>query len=96
MKYEDKERIVAESWFVIMANKEWKEVQKFGDLGFPLAYGAQNGLCVVEEGRGQEYVEEVYAVLLTSLGIPDGEYESWSEMCTLAFEMRDAENPNKG
>ena len=94
MKYKDKERIVGESWFAIMANKSWKEVQKFGDLGFPLAYGATNGLCVVEEGQGQEYVVEVYDVLLKSLGIPEGEYESWSEMCALAFEVQGLDNPN--
>ena len=95
MEYKDKERIVGQSWFAIMANEEWSEVQKFGDLGFPLAYGAQNDLCVVEEGQGQEYVVEVYEVLLTSLGIPDGEYESWSEMARLAYEVQGLEIPNE-
>ena len=95
MKYKDKERIVSQSWFAIMANKSWSEVQKFGDLGFPLAYGGQNDLCLVGS-QGQEYVEEVYDVLLTSLGIPDGEYESWSEMCTVSYEVQGLEIPSKG
>ena len=95
MEYKDKERIVGQSWFPIMANESWSEVQKFGDIGFPLAYGGQHDLCVVDEGQGQEYVVEVYEVLLTSLGIPDGEYESWSEMCTLAYEVQGIEIPNE-
>lgn len=90
MKYKDKERIVAQAWFVIMANEEWKDVAKFGDIGFPIAYCAQQGI-VETKPEAEAFVKEVYGILLQSFDIPDEDYESFSEMNEKAIEVRENE-----
>jgi hypothetical protein len=86
MEYKRKEKIVAEAWIPLLANKEWAKVIKFGDIGFALGYSGATELCEVSEGEGREYVVEVYDVLLQSLGLEDGDFKSWHEMVTLAIE----------
>ena len=87
MNYQEKERVVAQAWFVIMANEDWADVKKYGDIGFPLAYAAQNGFATLNKG-GKEFVEEVYQILLQALDIPDVDYESFSQMNETAIEDR--------
>lgn len=90
MNYKDKERIVSQAWFVIMANDEWKDVAKFGDIGFPLAYAAQQGIVTMKPDA-KVFVEEVYGILLQSFDIPDEDYESFSQMNEKAIEVRENE-----
>ena len=86
MKYQDKERIVSEAWFPIMAHEAWSDVLKYGDLGFPLAYASQRGIATLTK-EAQKFVEEVYAVLIQSLDIPDAEYTDFAEMNEKAKEL---------
>lgn len=86
MKYEDKERIVSEAWFAIMAHEAWADVLKYGDLGFPLAYASQRGLATLTDGA-RAFVVEVYQVLIESLDIPDVEYPDFAEMNETAKEL---------
>lgn len=88
MKYKDKEKVVSEAWFAVMANEAWGDILKYGDLGFPLAYAAQNDLVEVNK-TGQDYITEVYGVLLQSLGLPDVEYGSFTEMNEAAIQLQE-------
>jgi len=91
MKYEDKELIVSDAWLDIERAETWGPVVRYCDVGLPLAYSAVNGFCVVKE-EGKAFIEETYNVLRSALKIPDREYKSWSEMCSLSNELREDTN----
>lgn len=79
MDFDTKAEIVAECWMIVRDQEAWQELLKYGDLGFPLAYSHVNKIATLEE-KGTGFVEDVYTVMVATLGIPDEEYADFEAM----------------
>jgi hypothetical protein len=61
---------------------------EFNDLGFPLAYLASEGLCMLSE-EGQECVNQTWDLLLEALNIGEQKFEDIDELINLAMYEHD-------
>ena len=86
--YRKKQGVVAACWISVKEYEEWAELVKYGDLGFPLAYAAETDLVELSEA-GQEFVVELYNMILQTLELPDKDYESWAEINEAALELQE-------
>ena len=72
--FEARVAIVAEAWMTLRKVDKWSDVIAYGDVGFPLAYAAANDyISLTEEDEGSRLVNEVYFILLDTLGIEDSD-----------------------
>lgn len=96
MDFDTKADIVAECWMIARDEEAWKPLFKYGDLGFPLAY-AHNHKFVELQEKGTAFVEEVYAVMIDTLGVPDEEYEDFEAVLDKHIELyqNDEEDSDK-
>ena len=67
-EYTDKVSILAELFTDYKEDKFFKELIEFNDLGFPLAYLEDEGLCTSTKD-GQRFIEETFEILLNQLGV---------------------------
>jgi hypothetical protein len=79
MEFDKKAAVVAECWMIVREQEVWKDLLKYGDLGYPLAYAYDNGMIELKD-KARNFVEEVYDVMLASLGIPDEDYENFEAL----------------
>lgn len=86
MNFDDKASIVAECWMIVRKQEAWQQLMEYGDLGFPLAYAYVNKAVSLED-TGVTFVEEVYDVMLASLGIPDEEYVDFEALLDKHIEL---------
>lgn len=72
--FEARVAIVSEAWMTLRKVDKWADVITYGDVGFPLAYAADNDyISLTEEDEGSRLVNEVYFILLDTLGIEDSD-----------------------
>lgn len=57
----------------------------FNDLGLPLAYFSNEGLCEVSTD-GQRYIEETWLLFVKSLGLEDLGFDNLDEMFQASLE----------
>ena len=94
MDFDNKAAIVAECWMVVREQEPWQELLKYGDLGFPLAYSHDKGIVVLEEeSKGKGFVEDVYTVMLATLGVPDEEYADFEAILDKNIELNKDKEP---
>ena len=88
-----KAKIVAEAWMLTRDVEAWKEILKYGDLGFPLAY-AYNAKLVNLNKEGIMPILEVYSIICESLEIdPDKRYENFEALLDQRIEDQGIEVP---
>ena len=58
---------------------EFRDFVEFNDLGLPLAYLSNEGLCELSTD-GERYIEETWTLFVKSLGIEDTGFEDIDEM----------------
>ena len=58
---------------------EFKDFVEFNDLGLPLAYLSNEGLCELSID-GERYIEETWTLFVKSLGIEDVGFDDLDEM----------------
>jgi len=89
MKYEDKERIVAEAWLAVRNDKTWEPMLRNGTLLLSLAHSSHHGYCVITDSSVKRDIEAKYNYLLAVFALPDEEYESWDDLVRIASERKD-------
>lgn len=62
---------------------EFREFVSFNDLGLPLAYLANEGLCILSD-EGKEYVSKTWEALLELCEVEDQGFESLEEILNLS------------
>jgi hypothetical protein len=77
--FQNKCEILADLWLNYRDEEEWKDFIEYNDLGLPLSYMLANGI-VEESPIGANFVLEAWDLMLSSLGVPDGEYDSLDEI----------------
>lgn len=88
MDFETKCNIVAECWLITRNHESWQELLKYGDIGFPLAYAVKENIATVDE-RGENFIEELYSLLVSTLDIPDVEYADFEAMLDANIAQQD-------
>jgi hypothetical protein len=66
---------------------EFKDFIEFNDLGLPLAYLSNEGLCE-SSTDGERYIEETWTLFVKSLGLDDTGFEDIDEMFQAAFDNK--------
>jgi len=78
--YSDVVIILAELWMDYREDETMKELIAYGDLAFPLAYAISESI-VESTPLAEQYIDEVWSLLLGQLGIEDtGFFTSVSEL----------------
>ena len=74
--YSDVVIILAELWMDYREQETMKELIAYGDLAFPLSYAISEGI-VESTPLAEQYINEVWSLLLGQLGVEDtGFYSS--------------------
>jgi hypothetical protein len=60
-------------------DKEFEDFLDFNDLGLPLAYFVNEGLCQVSDD-GARYITETWTLFLASMDLSDTGWDSLEEM----------------
>lgn len=80
MDTKTKAKIVSEAWLSTRGIEQWESVHRYLDIGFPLAFAAENGMATLTK-KGTAIIDEAYGVIVKSLGLDlDTEYESFDQM----------------
>ena len=66
---------------------EFRDFVEFNDLGLPLAYLSNEGLCELSTD-GERYIEETWTLFVKSLGIEDTEFEDIDEMFQASLDTK--------
>lgn len=90
-EFERKARCVATTWEALKEEKDWHDVLKHFDLGFPYAWLVYQGYGTLNK-TGREQVISTYDFLLKALEIPEANYFNYWEMLK-AFEEKEANSP---
>lgn len=80
MDFDTKADIVSDCWMTTREIEAWKQLHKYLDLGFPLAYAHLNKFAVLEN-KGKALVDEAYDIIVATLSIPaDVDYKDFEAM----------------
>jgi hypothetical protein len=77
--FQNKVTILAELWMNYRDDDELKDFIEYNDIGLPLAYLLMNEIVLPSE-QSAIYINETYDLFVSSLAIPDKEWESLDEM----------------
>lgn len=66
---------------------ELKDFIEFNDLGLPLAYLSNEGLCELSTD-GERYIEETWTLFIKSLGIEDTGFDNIDEMFQASLDSK--------
>ena len=66
---------------------EFRDFVEFNDLGLPLAYFSDQGLCELSTD-GERYIEETWILFVKSLGIEDVGFEDLDEMFQASLDNK--------
>ena len=66
---------------------EFEDFVEFNDLGLPLAYLSNEGLCELSTD-GERYIEETWTLFVKSLGLDDTGFEDIDEMFQAALDNK--------
>jgi hypothetical protein len=77
--FENQITILAELYAKHKDDKGFREFIEYNDLGLPLAYLTDEGLCVPSDD-GMRYIGETFEMFVGSLGIEDTGFEALDEM----------------
>ena len=66
---------------------EFQDFIEFNDLGLPLAYLSNGGLCELSTD-GERYIEETWTLFIQSLGIEDTGFDNLDEMFQSALDNK--------
>ena len=76
---ENQSAILAEFWMRYRDDEEYSELLSYGDIAFPLAYAIKNNI-VASTPEAQEFIDEVFKLLLEHLGLEDTNFEDLEEL----------------
>ena len=82
---QNKITILAELWMNYREDEELEDFIEYNDIGLPLAYLLMNEI-VLPSDESAIYINETYDLFVSSLAIPDKEWESLDEM--LGFQAQ--------
>jgi hypothetical protein len=68
--FDNKAQILAQVWMECRNDQEFEDFIEYNDLGLPMAYALSEDLITVSE-RGTAFIDETFALLLTTLGIKE-------------------------
>lgn len=85
MDFRTKCHIVRQTWETAMETDSWSSLVEYGNVGFPLAYAIDRGLATITDD-GREYVDELYNLILVTLGIEHSDnYAELSDLLTAHY-----------
>jgi len=80
----NKAHILADLWLNYRDDGEFLDFVEYNDLGLPLAYMISNSI-VETNPRAEEFIEETFDLLLSGMGIEDGDFESLDELLEIGI-----------
>ena len=80
--FESKCRILGELWMNYRDQREFKEFIEYNDIGLPLAYLVSEKLAEIT-GQGEIFIEETFALFLTSMGLEDEGFTELNDILEL-------------
>lgn len=76
---ETQAEILSELWMNERDSGDFQDIFAYGDLAFPLAYAITNGI-VEPTDRANEFVHEVFDLLISSFGLEDTGFEDLDDI----------------
>ena len=83
--FSNKVKILAKLWIDFRDDEKLKDFIEYNDMGLPLAYLSNEGLCELSTD-GERYIEETWTLFVKSLGIEDTGFEDIEEMFQASLE----------
>ena len=77
--FSKKVEILGQFYMNFRDDDELSDFMEFNDIGLPLAYLAEEGLCEISDD-GKKYVAESWDLFLASLGVEDTGFDSLDEI----------------
>jgi hypothetical protein len=72
--------ILGDLWMDYRTDEEFQDFIEYNDLGLPLAYAVGSGLVDELNLLGEQYINETFDLLITSLGLTDTGFDSLNEI----------------
>ncbi len=85
--FSNKCEILGELYSKYSQDPEFKDFIEYNDLGLPLAYLSNEGLCELSTD-GERYIEETWTLFVQSLGIEDTGFETVDEMFQASLDKK--------
>jgi len=76
---ENKVTILSDFWMSFRDDEDYTDLIEYGDLAFPLAYAIDNQIVKITD-KAKEFIDEVFELLCSSLGVEDTGFETLDEM----------------
>jgi hypothetical protein len=77
--WENKCNILSDLWLSYRQEQQFKDFVSYNDLGLPLGFLISEELVTPNE-LAKQMVEETYSLLLATLEVDDGEYDSIDDL----------------
>ncbi len=91
MDFNTKADIVSDCWMTTREIEAWKQLHKYLDLGFPLAYAQINDFATLND-KGKALVDEAYDIIVATLTIPaDVDYADFEAMLDANIALNEKE-----
>ena len=84
----NKTHILAELWLNYRDDEEFLDFVEYNDLGLPLAYMVSNNIVENNE-LAQKFIDETFDLLLSGMGLEDGDYETLDDLLDIGLGMGD-------
>jgi len=81
--FSKKVEILGQFYINFRDDDELSDFIEFNDIGLPLAYLAEEGLCDINED-GKKYIAETWELFLASFGLQDTGFDSLDEILKLS------------
>lgn len=81
--FSKKVEILGQFYMNFRDDEQLSDFMEFNDIGLPLAYLAEEGLCDISED-GKKYVAETWELFLASFGLQDTGFDSLDEILKLS------------
>lgn len=91
MDFDTKADIVSDCWMTTREIEAWKQLHKYLDLGFPLAYAHVNDFATLDD-KGKALVDEAYDIIVATLSISaDVDYADFEAMLDANIALNEKE-----
>jgi hypothetical protein len=77
--------ILGDLWMDYRTDEEFQDFVEYNDLGLPLAYAIASGI-VDNAPMAQDYINETFDLLITSLGLTDTGFDNLGEVLDSAVK----------
>jgi hypothetical protein len=82
---ESKVNILSDFWMSFRDDEQYTDIIEYGDLAFPLSYAIENEIVKLTP-RAETFIDEVFELLCSALGIEDTGFDSLDEMLDAQVE----------